>query len=166
MKVADFVKKYNKSKNKDEYISKIITRTYMPYEEKISRASRVVKNTTSKNILNKEVYWENTPAQYMLFAGEIIDYYTDIDVDFTNWLKDFNILEEARLTDKIIAALPKEEYDKFQTVFTMTAQDYHENIRSLPSYFDTKIDAITLLFNKVEGMLKDVDIDAIKKMLG
>ena len=164
MKATEFVKKYNTTKDKEKFVNKAIVKSYMPYEEKISRCTRVIKNTTFKKINDKNVYWENTPAQFMLFIGEIIDYYTTIEVDFTNWLEDFNILEEANLIDIIISFLPQNDYNKLQKVFTMIAQDYHENLRSIPSYFDTKLEAISILLKKFEDSFKDIDINSIQKM--
>ena len=149
MTTKEFIENYEGVKDKDKFLAECIVKQYIPYEEKMTYCENIIEKTTHKNIADKEVYWRNTPVQYMVFSLTLVDLYSDVNIDFKNILKEFNALDEIGGIDALISFIPNTEYAKFKTILNMVSDDNYENLRSISSWLDTKFDAINLLLDGI-----------------
>ena len=154
MTAEQFINNYNTATDKDKFLYDCITKQYIPYHEKISDCTGIVKATTEKD----GCFVINTPAQFMLFSTLFISKYTDIELKEDNILDIFEKLDELDLINKIISNIPEKEYNSYNTIFNMVLNDYMENNRNIMSFIDTKIKAIGLSFDVIfEALQKYVD---------
>ena len=150
MKVDEFIKKYNSSKDKDKYLTDSITTQYIPYHVKIADCSGIVKASTELD----GIFKINTPAQFMMFTIQIITRYTEIEKE-EDILGMFEKFDELNLIDAIVSKIPEREYVSYSTILNMVQDDYMENNRSLLSFIETKVKAL--------GLSVDAILDAIQK---
>ena len=161
MKVQEFITQYKLYG--DDFIAKHLTNLYVSYARKIAEAHKIVDLTMYKEVNGVRHFWHDTPTQYNLFIQRLIANYTDIEMD--NPLEDYDSLDALGLIEKIIAIIPQSEYSEFNTVLKMVVDDEINNIRSIPSYIDTKIDAIMLLLSGIaenEDIQKAISENVIK----
>ena len=160
MNVDFFIKQIAMNKDKEAYVTGKLVKDYIPYEEKQATCENIVKTTSLVKGENGESFYRrNTPACDLLFNLTLIDKYFDIEIDFGNALKEYNALEEKDYITLLLRAIPEREYIAWQKMFSMVANDYMENERSLVSYLDTKIEAL----NKTTESLANVIEDVIKE---
>ena len=151
MKIDEFIRKYNSAKDKDKYLKESIKKTYIPYHEKVADCQRIINATMESDGLFKI----NTPAQFMIFTVNIISKYTNIEYD--DVLTTFEKLDELNLINAIISNIPEREYTTYNTLLSMTQDDYMENNRNLISFIETKVKAL--------GLSMDAMLDAIQKYI-
>ena len=112
--VKDFCEKYNGTnieKTKETLIEKIMNPHYVPYEMKITICEKIIEKSYYKENDHdgfKKIHI-NSPAQYMLYCLWLIKQYTHINVDFSNSLEEFNLLNEYELLDIIFNSIPERE---------------------------------------------------------
>ena len=164
MNVDFFIKQIAMNKNKEEYVAGKLIKQYIPYEEKQASCENIVKTTSFVNTETGESFYRrNTPACDLLFNLILIDKYFDIDIDFGNALKEYNVLQENDYTTLLLKAIPEREYVTRQRMFSMVANDYMENERSLVSYLDTKIEALNKTTEGLASIIEDVMKENINK---
>ena len=139
MKIDEFIKKYNNSKDKDKFLEECIKVTYIPYHEKIADCGGVINATIEKD----GIFKINTPAQFMIFMVQIITRYTDIEKD-DDIVGLFEKLDELNLVNAIISKIPEREFTSYNTILNMMQDDYMENNRSVISFIETKVKALGL----------------------
>ena len=149
MKIDEFIRKYNAAKDKDKFITGCIKKTYIPYSEKVADCQRIINATMETG----GEFRVNTPAQFMIFTVNIISKYTDIE--YENVLTTFEKLDELNLINAIISHIPEREYSTYNTLLSMTQDDYMENNRNLISFIETKVKAL--------GLSMDAILDAAQK---
>ena len=142
MNVEFFVKQIAMNKDKEGYVKKRIKTLYIPYEEKVATCENII-NATSYI----EIYKRNTPSRAVFFSLTLIDKYTDIDIDFKNVLKDYNILDENNLIELIIKSLPAKEVSSWRTLLEMIDDDLMVNERSLISFLSDKSEAAQIMID-------------------
>lgn len=149
MTVKEFIDGINVAEDPNVYLSERIVNTYIPFTKKIDVCSRIV-DATSKIVVDKETTFRiNSPARYMLFALNLIDLYTDIDVDFKNGTECFNSLDSIGAIEYLIGGIPEREVKNFQMVHDMVLNDMIENTRSFAGYFDNKMTAFKIAMNEL-----------------
>lgn len=164
--VETFVKEYNHANDKQEYLSKHIINKYVNYEEKMTRCENIAEKTMYKEVNGKTVFWQNTPLQHYFFCLELLWRYTDIDLGTgAELLKNYNLLNKNNLITEIISAIPQTEYAEFRTVLDMVVQDKLENERSLPSFIETKMDAVQLGLETIGSVFKEMNLDGLSEVL-
>lgn len=155
--VENFIKEYNQAKDKQGYLSKHVVNKYVNYEEKITRCQNIINVSMYKTVNDQKIFWINTPIQYYHFCFELIQRYTDIEIgEKKEMLVNYNLLNRNGLINEIIAAIPKSEYSEYRTLLDMSVQDELENVHSLPSFLETKIDAIKLGFDTISSAFDEV----------
>ena len=133
MNIETFIAQMN-GEHKDAVIQKHITRQYVPLEEKIAEAKKVVELSCYKEINDAEgkkqtMYWVDTPKRYFLTILALIRMYTDLTVS-DNPLRDYNMLAEKQYDKKVLAALP-EDAGEFSNILDMVVDDEDENVNSI-----------------------------------
>lgn len=158
MDYKKFIDEYNVANDKTKYVQKHMLNSYVPYEDKITECRKIIDITSHKmvtvNDQEHKIYWNNTPMQHMFYILTLISLYTDIE-----WIKDsgdsnenlkvYNELSKNGAIYTIISLITPFEKQSFDTVLNMVEEDTYENERSIPSYLDTKIDALELMLTSV-----------------
>ena len=157
MTVKEFITNYNKTKN----IEKHITKKYVPYAQKVSLCDRIVRSTSYEEVAGKQVFKINTPARQELFLLNMIDLYTDIDINWKDSLADFYALSESGLLGGIIKEIPESEITLFSSILDMCVDDLMTNTRDLVSYIDGKIESISLGLNALLDAIDPATVNAI-----
>lgn len=158
MDYKKFIDEYNVANDKTKYVQKHMLNSYVSYEDKIAECQKIIDITSHKmvNINDQEhkIYWNNTPMQHMFYILTLISLYTDIEWtkdsgDSNENLKVYNELSKNSSIYTIISLITPFEKQSFDTVLNMVEEDTYENERSIPSYLDTKIDALELMLTSV-----------------
>lgn len=143
---TDFlIKQLKMQKNEDEYLHSRITKTYIPYEEKVALCKAIVNGTTHVNVDGETLYQKNTPAQFVNYALTLISRYTDIEIDFDNVLVEYNRLDEQDLINKLISIIPEREYASWNRIMQMTNDDAYDNERSIASMLEVILQMISTI---------------------
>ena len=160
MTVKEFVEKFINSTDKKKTCEKhVLPDKYVKYEEKIGICTSIIENTSYTKVGEDKVYNRKTPAQYLQFSLQMINLYTDIEIDFNNALEDFNLLDRYDAIDYLMAAIPEAEFNKFQILLDMIKDDAYENNRSFVGYIDNFVQPFKAilnneaLMNKIQEML-------------
>lgn len=159
MDYKEFIKKYEEAKDKERFLQKHIKTKYLPYQQKIAEAKKIVELTMYVDINDKKVFKQNTPLLHLMFIMRVIFNYTDIEwEDGSNIVEPYNALCESNLLELIISAIPNKEYGAFDTVLQMTLNDELENYRSLAGFFDSKVDALSMTLNALAEATEKIEI--------
>ena len=147
MKIEEFVSYYKMAKNKKAECEKRIQNKYVPFLEKITECDRIAKATTliKKNPEDPGIYHQSTPARFLFFNLTMIARYTDIELTDAPY-EDYDKLNECGALDDLISAMPVHEFKEFNTLLSMTVDDFMANERDLTAYLDRKlVDMIQIL---------------------
>lgn len=153
MNVNDFITGFNEANDKEKYIRKHIKTYYVNYEDKITEAEKIIRMSNEKEINNEKVFMINSATRYLLFILAVIKLYTDIEIDNTNAMLQFNILEKYGVID-LLPSVIGIDYERFSTVLGMIHDDYMVNNRELVSYLENKskvfVEVINDLYDAIE----------------
>lgn len=151
MKVNEFIENYNNANNKDEYIFNSIIEKYVPYHEKMTDCEMIILST----IKYEDKFKINSPMRFMLFITTLISRYTNIGED-EDLLTTYELLEKNNLIDKIISAIPQNEYTSYETILNMELSDYMENNRSIPAIVEGLSLSLENIINNINNVPQDV----------
>ena len=151
MKVNEFIENYNSANNKDEYIFNSIIEKYVPYHEKMTDCEMIILST----IKYEDKFKINSPMRFMLFITTLISRYTDIGED-EDLLTVYESLEKNNLIDKIISAIPQNEYTSYETILNMELSDYMENNRSISAIVEGLSLSLENIINNINNVPQDV----------
>lgn len=141
MTVKDLVQKYDAAveKAKPIILKEIKSEKYIPYEAKIMNMGVIVNATHRKK--DGSIYM-NTPMQFVLFTLHIIDNYTNIKIDSTHLMDEFNMLHKSGLIDIIVhpqegmtEIIPVSEINECAEILSMMHNDFMTNYCSMQSLF-------------------------------
>lgn len=134
MNIELFIKEMNGT-HSDAVLEKHIVRKYVPFEEKLAQAQRIVDASCYKEIEGIRIYYVDSVSRYYLFIKSIIEMYTDLTFQENESLKGYNMLAENGLIDKIIEKIPDNEYITYSKIVAMVANDKAENEHDVINYF-------------------------------
>lgn len=168
MKVEKLISEYNRSSKKEEFFNGHIIKKYVPYEQKMAEARKIVDLTSYTTVNDKKVFRQNTPQQYLLFTVRLILNYTDIEIPDEQILYVYNELNKNNMIMPLISAIPQNEYAEFDTVLKMTLNDELQNFRSFSGFLDTKFEALEMAFKSFQDTLVNEETltEIIKKIGG
>ena len=133
MTVKDLVQKYDAAveKAKPTILKDIKSEKYIPYEAKIMKMGVVVNATHRKK--DGSIFL-NTPMQFALFTLYMIDNYTNIKIDKTHLMDEFNMLHKSGLIDIIVhpqegmpEIIPVSEINECAEILSMMHNDFMTN---------------------------------------
>lgn len=134
MNIELFMKQMN-GEHKEGIIQKHITRQYIPIEEKIARAKKIIEISCYKDMVDQngniqKIFWVNSVTKHFLTIKSIIEMYTDLTFseDIT---KDYNMLNEKKYDELILSLLPMEDVISFNNIIDMVYDDEYENVNSI-----------------------------------
>lgn len=151
MNIELFIKQMN-TEHKEGVIEKHITRTYVPLEEKIAEAKKIVNTACYTKVIDptgaeKNVFKIDTVQKEYLTFLALIKLYTDLDLS-ENSLKDYNTLAEKKYTKKLIGAMPEDARD-FNTILNMVFNDEVENVTSIGNVVNRLLSSSDSVFTAV-----------------
>lgn len=164
MTVKEFLDDYNNNHELDKHIVK----KYIPYAEKISWCDLIIKSSCYEKVSeDKQIFKINSPTRQMLLSMTLIRAYTDIEVDNSDILSDYDNLTESGLLMLIIDSLPEDEVNRWYNLIDMCLDDLMTNTRDLVSYIDTKVQSYEMIFGKLyETMINSEEGKSIINSLG
>lgn len=170
MKVDVLVSKYkalNTDEEKEAFIKRCIKTTYVNYEQKYADVTNIV-NPGNHTVMTDptdetkmiKVFRRDTPMMYYQLKLTFLRNYSDIEfeskTDDRMALRSYNLLESIGFIDSFIASLPENEVAKYHSMLDMMNDDMYLNERDVASFFDTKIDALSMVLNTTLGSLGEV----------
>ena len=147
MKIEKFINEFENGDEtkKAELVAKRVTNKYIPFEIKVAEAKKIVYAAMYKD----EKYDPNSVIVEELFAITVVSRYTDIE--FSDNLKAYNMLEENDIFDIIEATV----YDvrKFRSVLDKMIDDEREK-NSLVPFLSEQFEAFKLSFNEMKKAME------------
>ena len=159
MTISKFVEKY-KELNEDDRSSLVydlITTEYVPYAIKIADCKRIIQNTSYTNT-EPNMFSINSPARHMLLNLQLIDRYTDLEIDYNEALEIYDMLDEINAIDNIITSLPAKEVSKYRKIMKMMLKDFKMNERSMIGYLDSKLTSLGIVSEALNKIMEDISV--------
>lgn len=176
--VKDFCKKYNETKveqTKQALIEKVMNPHYVPYEMKITICEKIIENSYYKknNDGKNERLFVNSPIQYMLYCLWLVKQYTNIDIDLSKSLDEFNLLNENGLIDIIASNIPEKELKEFRMILDMIENDTVQNEYEIHSFISNQVERFGELFgyiakpafDELRNIIENFDEKKVEKLL-
>ena len=136
MNITEFLQQYAEKQDKDRFVKKHVTTSYIPIEAKQLAASNIVKGSY---YLDGEFH-VNSVAKYMLTKITLFDLYTDIERSDGTILADFNALNEARFFDVLESAIDEKEIVEFYEILEMECEDAKTNEYELGGFIRRQVE--------------------------
>lgn len=160
MNVELFMKQMN-GDHKEGIIEKHIIKQYVPLEEKIAEAKKVVELSCYTNVpvedgKEQRVFRINTVHKEFYTFLALLNLYTDIELS-EDILGDYNKLAEKKYTKKILTAMPEDAVD-FNTILNMTFQDEIENVSAIGNVVNRLLSSSNSIFSAVINEMVEREI--------
>lgn len=167
--VKDFCKKYNETnvvETKNALIDKIMNPHYVPYEMKITICEKIIEKSYYKKSKqdNIEKIHVNSPAKYMLYCLWLVKQYTYIEVDFSNSLEEFNLLNGCEVLDVIFTCIPEREFKEFRMILDMIESDVMQNEYEAHAFISSQVERFGELFGYVTKSSMDGLINVLNNI--
>lgn len=159
MDYIKFIGQYKTAKDKDAFIKRHITTTYLPYPTKMSEAKQIAMISSHVNEKEGKLgeYKRDTMAQYFWTQIRLITNYTDIKAaEGESTVGMYDELSESGALEDIIKAIPSSEVTMFTSMVQMAMDDVYLYERDLPSYLETKMQAITMALGALSEGLTEI----------
>lgn len=187
--VKEFVSKYTstaKQMRTSFFSNELKTEEYINYNKKLLLAEKIVKLSTYATepvIKNGEVVKDengnvqyrqtnqirvNSCMRYVLFVYTIIQNYTNINMDNTKLLDEFDLLNKEGLIEQIFAIINEKEIQEFNKVVQMTFDDFMVNNATPQSFISNQVQRVTdvlgALLQPVVKKIESLDEKEIEKL--
>ena len=172
--VIDFVEKYRKNttpQQKETYLNKnLIITPYVGYLVKELQAKNIVKESSLDDKGHVSI---NSSKRYILYIYSLIKLYTNLKMEPTDIINDYDMLDSSGLLDEILKRIPEKEKTTFDTMVNMQYDDFMTNYYNIHGYLDNKLktlypyigDSITHLLDSSSAFLENLDENKIEKLL-
>lgn len=173
--IKDFVKEYEKQIteiDKTRFLkSKLKVDTYLSYADKVATAERIVKSSSYALIKNEDSgelektnrIKLNSPMRYVLFVMTIIDKYTNLEVNFSNVMPEFDYLNKNNLFEVIINKIGDKEVGEFNTVVEMILDDFMTNEYEFKNYISEALSKVNEGIQKFSPIINNI-VDKIDSL--
>lgn len=168
MTTKEFVEKFESFSNstlKKSFVEENVKKDmYLPYSRKDSLCSSIANaslhDTIKINGEEKEVFKRQSSVRYVLFITNLVNEYTNIDIDFTNdILGQFEDLDRIGVIETILENIPEKEYVDCETLLNMYIDDITLNENSIINYIDNKLESLRF----VGGTILDTFVDILSQ---
>lgn len=176
--VKEFCKKYNDTKieqTKEMLIKQVMNVHYVPYEMKITICKKIVDSSYYNNDKDTNVkrMHIDSPSKYLLYCLYLINEYTHININFTNCLEEFNLLNKYELLDIIHANISEKELKEFYMILDMVENDVIQNEYETHAFISNQVERFGDLFGhilepalvKLSEVLDNMDEKTIEKAI-
>ena len=167
MKINDFIKGYTELSNqelKQNYMSSLLVKSYIPYEVKITYAQKCIKEHFADNGL----VITNTPMAYLKYTMAVLDLFTTLELDYS--VEAYDALQEYGLIDQFMNLLRDDlNYAEFKTIYNMCESDFRTNTLSPRGFIQHQLQRLCEMLNEnlstLAQELKGVDLKELMKNL-
>lgn len=173
MTVKEFVEKYKKNTSSDT-INSIVKSNYLPYAHKCNLCKRIIQAThyITTDDGTKEFNVDST-AKHMLFYLNIVDKYTNIDIDFNKSVEEYDLLAQENLIESIKLALPDYEISELYNVLEMTERDVMTNEYEIHSFISRQTErfgnllgiSLSPILDKMTDVIENLDAKKLANAL-
>lgn len=176
--VKEFCKTYNNASSnqvQDTLVKSVMNAHYVPYEVKITICNKIIESSyyekdKDTNIKKMHV---NSPSKYLLYCLYVVNQYTYLNVDFTNCLEEFNLLNKCELLDAIYSKIPEKELKELRMILDMVESDVLQNEYETHAFISKQVERFGDLFghilepalNKIAVALENIDEKTIEKAI-
>lgn len=168
MKVSYFVKKAKKVTNdniKEKRINGMLNvKHYVSIAKKIDLADNVVKAATTErdkdgNVIGFKV---NSLTKYLLHVLGLIGLYTDLEIDYSNAIEEYDLLNSNDFISMIIRQIGESEIAECQLCLDMVWNDVIQNTLSPQAFIKEQVTRFGTLAGAtispmIEGLTKAVE---------
>lgn len=173
IKVVDFVNGYDKCANvtaKKNYLKMLEIIPYIKYEYKTVLANQIINGSCYDEEEGNRIKF-NSPGRYMLYVYTMLKTYTNLDMDNTTMLDDFNELNRRGLIDKIFELIPESERNEFEKIVGMAYEDFVANYYEVHGFVMNLIDKLSVISESISPELVEaigkatdvIKIDSVSK---
>ena len=163
MTVKEFVNYYKTVQNKDTAWNAIRLSHYIPFKLKADTALHVIKD----NFYSEGgQIMKNTPALYVLNRMCAVTVYCPgMNINTDDALSDYDLLNESGVLEELLKAIGK-DLEEFDTIFTMTYNDFIENTCSPQAYIHRAITTLTAMGNSsLDALISHLESSELKNMI-
>lgn len=168
MKIKDFVNEVNKVANESIKTNRINgmlkTKNYISVAQKIDLADRVTKVTTHKydNAGNAIGFEVHSPSKFLLHTMGLVDLYTDLDVDMSNIMDEYDLLNSNGLIEVILNSIGETEIAECEMFLDMIWHDTIQNELSPYAFIQNQVTrfgtlAGVTMSSVLEGLTKAIE---------
>lgn len=153
MDIIAFVGGYDKCANgtaKDAYINRTLkVENYISYMRKMDEATKIVNASSYQVIIDEDGNAKrgniriNSPIRFALTIMSMVDLYTNISIDVSKFLEEFDMLNRFGLVEKIMAKIPESENAEFNTIVSMTYDDLMTNENEIHRFIESQVQRVT-----------------------
>jgi len=133
---------------KKRFIKKHVVNHYMNFETKVSEANAILEKSCYVTEGGIRKYRRNSAIRYMLFVLSVYKNYTDIEIDTTNSLLQFNLLEKNQVFPLIVNEIGA-DYEQFKIILETAFEDDDANYRSLSGQIDRFENAVVTIADEL-----------------
>ena len=167
-KVIDFVNEYKKQVSESDKIkflkTKLKVESYLSYSEKLVTAELIVKNSSYAIVKNEENgaliktnrIKINSPMRYILFVMNVVNKYTNLEVNFKDVLPEYDALNKNGLIEVVFAKIGDKEVGEFNTVIDMVLNDFMTNEYEFKNFVSEKLSQINEMIKKVAPHIDNI----------
>lgn len=175
MKTKEFIKQYNSRENKADFCKNHISTTYVPYETKVDKCLKILDSTCyrkNEKTGKKELHIVSTSI-YVLYTMVLVQSYTDIEIDFSNIVSEFNLLNNRNYLVDILNEIPEKETVEFKMILDMCQSDMMINEYQVGAYVKNRIEDVSIILGatlspfleKFGEVMANLDENKIEKLL-
>ena len=166
--VKEFMNSYNALTNEDlknNFVKSTVINKYVPYEKKIAICEKIVESTyytKTKNTdgVERRRMHIDSPLNYMLYCLNIINNYTSIEIDFSNALEEFNLINGSECLDLIFSYISERELKEFRIILEMVEDDVIKNEYEIHAFIKNQVerfsDVFSILAKTTEPILTEI----------
>lgn len=171
LSVHDFVEGYKKCTNiedKKEYIKSMVEVVpYVGFVKKTTIAEKIVQVTMHNDNGAISV---DTSARYLFFVLNMINFWTNIEINFKSVAEEFDALAELDLDTQIFNCIPERERNEFRSILDMKVEDCITNEMSTKAFVRDQVvrfgELIGIsckpLLNKINESIQNLDEKTIE----
>ena len=141
--VNELIAKYNLKRSDEEkykYLQDTIDIVqHVDYSNIIALADMIVERSCLDKNGNLNV---DSCMKYMLYVYTLIDKYTNVVADASNWSYEYDQLEKYGLIDFIISMIPEREVNKLNKTVSMKTADLIENNNNIYNFLSKRFEEL------------------------
>lgn len=169
MKVEEFVKEYcNVVDNmQDKYIgNNVEIIDYVSVVDKINDAKRIISATSysmdNNGVRTGEIEIDTVNAN-VLSKLQMIDRYTNIDIDFGNVISEYDLLSRYNLVNQLLSLIPEHEFYEYTNIFDATLSDFMKNKCSGSLWVKNNLSSFMSIVSLIAPIVENMDMDGVKE---
>lgn len=141
--VKELVEGYKKCGEtvKNKYIAKNVkAEPYLPSVLKGVIADTIINNSCKDRNGNIQI---DSFRRYSLTMYALIDNYTNIKIEPSQWVEDYDLMKSAGIFEEIINTIPSSEFSEMNTVIRMKYDDFMINLYDPRAYIERQVSKLT-----------------------